>query len=396
MSGDSKKTVSGNVIIEEVYPNPLGRDTKEFISLKNISSAPIDISGWNIKTEKSSGVFIFPPDSLIQSQKSFSLAQAQSTLRLQNTADAIYVFDSEGDVVDSVDYEDAPEDRILTKAKDGVWKWMKTSGANDKKKISKVQKTISRNTKKKNTARIIAYQYTEKESLSKTPIEKVRALELGESVKFRAVVSVEPGVLGKTLFYVAGSGIQIYSYRKDFPDIATGDIIDVSGILQESSDEMRVRITGKDAISIVSHGATPLPKTTETGDISEETEGYLVSLKGEVIEVRWPYVFVDDGSGEVRVYIKKSTGIEKRKLYAGDELSVTGIVSQTAAGYRVLPRYESDIVLIKNPEKEKTHQEETIPDRSKETQTVFQYLTAIGVTAVLVSLGLFIQYKMKE
>lgn len=392
----SGKAISGDVKIEQVYPNPAGRDSKEFIILKNISSAPLDISGWSLKTEKSEKIFTFPSETIIEPQKIFSLLQTQSGLRLQNTSDAVYVFNKEGGLVDAVDYEDAPEDRMLMRAKDGIWKWMKVSAqGSTQEDRSEAAVTYPRTTRGKNVKVIRTAVRVTQESVEETSIKRIRTFDIGSSVRFRAIVSAEPGILGKMIFYVTGSGIQIYNSRKNFPELRAGDTVEISGTLQESSDEMRVRIAGKDAIRVLSRGTAPAPEPAETSAIDETVEGHLVRIQGEVIEIRWPYIYVDDGGGEVRVYVKKSTNIEKRKLYIGDELSVTGIVSQTAAGYRILPRYESDIVLIKNPEKEKSQEEETIPDRSKETKTIFQYLVAIGVTATLISTGLFIQYKMK-
>lgn len=396
ISLNKKNIISRDIILDQVYPNPAGRDNKEFISLKNISTTPIDMSGWSLKTEKSAVVFTFPADSFIQPQKSFSLLQEQSKLRLQNVSDAVYVFDGEGSVVDLVDYEDAPEDRILTKAKDGVWRWMKSGTAQDSAHASIAVERIVNKGSKKIQSKTRSYTNGTQENNKETPIDQIRTLTVGEGVRFHAVVSVEPGVFGKTLFYVAGSGIQIYNSRKDFPNVSVGDVIDVSGILQESGGETRIRISGKDAIRVISHSTPPTPETVETNEVGEETEGHLVTIKGEISEIRWPNIFIDDGSSEVKVYVKKSTNIPKKKLYVNDTLTVTGIVSQTPTGYRILPRYESDIVLVKNQEKEKAQQDETIPDRSKETKTVFQYLVAIGVTALLVSLGLFIQYRMKE
>lgn len=391
----NKKISPGDMKVDQVYPNPAGRDNKEFIMLKNISTTPLDISGWNIKTEKSNAFFTFPSASKVEPQKNISLLQTQSGLRLQNTSDAVYLFNTEGELIDSVDYEDAPENRILVRAKDGIWRWMKSSDAEDGNSGKTVKKSVKSGNQKKISDKTVMYRGASQENASETAIDGIRALEIGSSVRFRAVVSVEPGILGKMIFYVAGSGIQIYNSRKDFPELRVGDAVEIWGILQESGGETRVRVAGNDAIRIISHGDVPIPDAVETSAMDEAVEGHLVHIQGEVIEVRWPYIYVDDGGGEVRVYVKKSTNIEKRKLYVGDELSVTGIVSQTAAGYRILPRYESDIVLIKNPEKEKTHEEETIPDRSKETKTIFQYLVAIGVTATLISTGLFIQYKMK-
>jgi len=53
--------------------------------------------------------------------------------------------------------------------------------------------------------------------------------------------------------------------------------------------------------------------------------------------------YVDDDSGEIRVYINSKTGIDKPLLDLGQEVMITAIVSETKSGFRLLPRVEGDI-----------------------------------------------------
>ena len=55
--------------------------------------------------------------------------------------------------------------------------------------------------------------------------------------------------------------------------------------------------------------------------------------------------YVDDGSGEIRVYIKSSTKIDKPEMKKGTAVTITGVVSETTSGYRVLPRWQEDVRL---------------------------------------------------
>lgn len=52
---------------------------------------------------------------------------------------------------------------------------------------------------------------------------------------------------------------------------------------------------------------------------------------------------LDDGSGAARVLIKKTTGWTRPPLVRGAEVSVVGIVSQSDARYRILPRFPEDV-----------------------------------------------------
>ncbi|MDZ4225597.1 MAG: OB-fold nucleic acid binding domain-containing protein, partial [Candidatus Andersenbacteria bacterium] len=82
----------------------------------------------------------------------------------------------------------------------------------------------------------------------------------------------------------------------------------------------------------------------ETGAIGEDTEGWLVTVSGEVVETSGSTFYLDDGSGEVKVYIKPDTGINKPKMKKGMTVTVTGVVSETSSGYRILPRFQEDVI----------------------------------------------------
>jgi len=95
---------------------------------------------------------------------------------------------------------------------------------------------------------------------------------------------------------------------------------------------------------IMSGGEIPIPEEVEISDINEDTEGHLVKVSGEVIEKKGSSIYLDDGNEEIKVYIKKSTGIDIGGINEGSKLTVIGIVSETKSGYRLLPRYQSDII----------------------------------------------------
>ena len=77
-------------------------------------------------------------------------------------------------------------------------------------------------------------------------------------------------------------------------------------------------------------------KDVRTGDVGESTEGQLVRVTAKVtrpINDELPYgyeLYVDDGSGEVQVYIHGSAGFDPgtlNTLTVGQTLQVTGFSS---------------------------------------------------------------------
>ncbi|MDD5290261.1 MAG: lamin tail domain-containing protein [Patescibacteria group bacterium] len=176
-------------------------------------------------------------------------------------------------------------------------------------------------------------------------LENVREMEKGIKILVTGVVAVEPGILGADQFYLAGSGIQVYFSKKEFPILAVGDKIQVAGTLATYYNETRLKIANQNDIKILSqNNEAPIPHKIGLDEVGEEYEGSLVTVVGDITEIKGSYLWLDDGSGEARAYLKKTTNIDLNKLdlKVGDHLTLTGIVSETTAGYRILPRYESD------------------------------------------------------
>lgn len=177
-----------------------------------------------------------------------------------------------------------------------------------------------------------------------TTIGDVRSHTLGTRLVTDGLVSVIPGILGKQFFYLAGSGIQVYLYSAEFPLLSRGDRVRVEGELRESGGEARIKVDETADIAVLDHSLAPEPHDVSVAQIGEETEAWLVRVSGSVVAAQSSEFTVADRTAEVRVVIQPGTGIAT-SAHVGDEVTVTGIVSQTKSGYRLLPRDEVDIVV---------------------------------------------------
>jgi hypothetical protein len=98
-------------------------------------------------------------------------------------------------------------------------------------------------------------------------------------------------------------------------------------------------------------GAGPkvAPAPLSTGVVGEATEGRLVTIVATITQpvvndLPFGYqVFVDDGSGEVQVFVCASTGIDVSNLQPGQTVRVIGFSGQFADHYEVDPRVPGDI-----------------------------------------------------
>ena len=340
------------VIINEVYPNP-DSGQEEFIEFRNLDTKSADLSGLVI-ADASKKKFKIASSTVLEAGGYAVFLRSQSNIALNNSGlETISLSYADGSIIDKVSYSGSKKGKSFSRKDSGEWQWsdMPTPAQEnifslpaEELPTAKLSVATSKTTVKKVTTK------TTKSSsvVVSSPLDQVRNLENGSRVKVSGVVSVAPGVLGAQIFYIAGSGIQIYSYNKTFPDLKIGDQIEVAGELSESGGERRIKISSIEDIKILGSGEAPVPHQISTADVGEEYEGSLVMIEGDLLEKKSRNFFIDDGSGaEAKGYIRNHIAIEELGIKEGEKIRLTGIVSQTSSGYRVLPRFPQDIEVIK-------------------------------------------------
>jgi len=181
-------------------------------------------------------------------------------------------------------------------------------------------------------------------------IAEARNQPLGSTVSVAGTVIVAAGS------YNAGFAIQdatagIYIYPSSFVAMNLGDTVILTGTL--TSYRCLLEITPSPAnIQYTGPGTVPDPLPYATGDIGEESEGWLVVITGTVAGLPSNPFTLDDGSGEVPVYVDADTGISLGGIHNGDRLRVVGFSSQydtvgpCDTGWQVMPRMQSDLTLL--------------------------------------------------
>ncbi|MBI4599444.1 lamin tail domain-containing protein [Candidatus Uhrbacteria bacterium] len=228
----------------------------------------------------------------------------------------------------------------------------------------------------------------------------IRALPNGSRVRVSGVVSVEPGILSESYFYIAGSGIQIWNAGKAFPALHRGDAITIAGTLKKNGEDRAIRIADAAAIRVNGSGGDPAPHDVAPRDIGEQNEGWLVRVTGEVRKVQWPNIYIGDEQSQVRAYIARTTQIPHLTVEKGETITVQGIVSQTKTGFRILPRDMNDIFLQKKESSENVEEEnlpEDIAVKDNETRSsTFKYIWTGLAMLLVVAAGLLIEYLGKR
>ncbi len=407
----SKNQASKKLIqITEIYPNPPGPDDGEWIEIYNPNSFSVSLDGWFLDDQEGGSKPYLITDTTIEPDEYMIFERSKTKIILNNSNDEARLIDDQGNLVDFVTYEKTQEGKSYSKTDDGVWFWTEELTPGDKNTNPEIKTTPSENPifQTSGYSEFLNFDDTYPVDIN---LSNIRELEIGTQTRVQGIVAVPPGVLAKTYFYITGSpGIQIYFSRGDWPKLETGDVIGIIGTISESNSEKRLKISNKNDIEILYKSNPPEPEVVNTGNIGEETEGWLVSVLGELLEKKGASWYMDDGSGEARVTFQTSAGIKKPSAKTGEWISITGIVSQTSTGYRILPRFQSDIRVIgENELNEMIEEGFVLGEEISRTQDIkkFQvpannnpqkillYLLITSFALIVLLAGLFIKLKIE-
>jgi hypothetical protein len=188
-------------------------------------------------------------------------------------------------------------------------------------------------------------------------IAAARALPLGSRVTIEGTVSTPSGAFASS-FFDAGFGMQddragIYVSLQIDVHVVPGDRVRVTGVLADSFGLLVLLPDAPGDVARRGHGRPPEARRVATGAVGEPTEGLLVTVRATI--TRAPAaddgfgfkLFVDDGSGELQIFVNLQTGIDVGTLALGEKVKITGFSSQFDADYEIDPRFPHDLVSLK-------------------------------------------------
>jgi DNA/RNA endonuclease YhcR with UshA esterase domain len=186
-------------------------------------------------------------------------------------------------------------------------------------------------------------------------ITEARAKGTGTEVTIEGFVTVPPGAFKSALedegFAVQDDSGGIYVKMAEKQAFGLGAKVRVTGTLDEQNKLgiLKVAPTG---VKLLDGTQQVSPKTVGTGAVKEDVEGQLVQVSGNVTKTFQddsPYgykLYIDDGSGEVQVFVHVSAGFDKaalQALTANQRITVVGLAAQYETTYEVAPRQPSDL-----------------------------------------------------
>ena len=141
-------------------------------------------------------------------------------------------------------------------------------------------------------------------------------------------------------------GITVFGTIPSDKIIPEGAILQVTGVIDHYNGDTELQFSdfSKDFLW-VGWTTTPEPRVFSTGALNlEENEGWLVKTEGFVTEVIDAGTCkINDGSGEIIVFIDGYIGTLPAGTNAGDYMVVIGLSGEYAGGHRIRVRQPSDI-----------------------------------------------------
>lgn len=182
-------------------------------------------------------------------------------------------------------------------------------------------------------------------------IVDARAQDEGTRVKIEGVITSPPEQLGSRAMYMEdeSGGIKILLDRKDRDDLKYEDKVEIIGEIGGAFNETYLKLENGNDVTVLGKGDLPDPLQVETGQVNESNEGRLLQVNGQISATSGNTFYVNDGSGNVKVYVKDSTSIDLPRKQTGDYSRVNGINSQYKEDHRLLPRFAEDILLSSTP-----------------------------------------------
>ncbi|MFZ2681673.1 MAG: lamin tail domain-containing protein [Patescibacteria group bacterium] len=377
-----QKILPGELVINELVSDPL--DGVEWVEFRNQSTRTLDLTGSTL-LDASERVSELPdvelaPDALVVIENPNG--------NLNNGSETISLFDSYGTLLDTISYGSdqipAPQDGESL-ARNEVGAWLITTATYQQPNIFSIEsgtvltpteqvsdpsdstdnQTYETNSNDANSPlgdsgtapegvaatndagaasaepihRIVAI--AKSISASVQPAAKTtKAKDAAQATVISGTVATLPGTFGKQTLFL--DGYEVYFNAATWPELAVGDIVQMSGTNGVSNGATRLKLANAEAISITGH-TDLVPTPLDGSEISTAKHGSLVSVSGTVTGKSGDKLIIltEDGT-QITAVSNKRTGANWSDVQSGS-IIVSGILKHTDSGTTLNIRDKEDI-----------------------------------------------------
>ena len=187
-------------------------------------------------------------------------------------------------------------------------------------------------------------------------IAKARTLPLGTVVTIEGTVTTPAGAFASS-FFDEGFGVQdaTAGIFVSFPDTNIGvqppRHVVVTGVLKDSDGLLVIAPASPHDVKVKGKDEPVQPIWVRTGSVGDSTEGSIVRVvafikQAPFVDQDFGHKFtVDDGSGELNVFVNLGTNADVSNLAAGQLIDVTGFSSEFDGTPEIDIRSQADLAL---------------------------------------------------
>lgn len=216
-----------SVTIVGLLPDPVGDDDAEWIEIRNDGAAAAVLTGWRLD-DAEGGSGPFPLDDVrVAAGGRARITRAESKIALNNAGDEARLIGPDGNVRQTVAYEDAPEGKTY-EFSDGAWRWPAAGGQEPSASVA--------GTSADATAGQEASAFPSADDAEQPADASIGDLGSDNDalLSVEGVVTLAPGILGKRTFAMqdptgqGGAIVRAYG-AAPLPALVSGDRIRVIG-----------------------------------------------------------------------------------------------------------------------------------------------------------------------
>ncbi len=381
-----QKIESGQLILNELVSDPT--DGVEWVEIMNSSSRMIDLTGSTL-VDAGEHVTALPSIQLSPDQL---LVIDNPNGNLNNTTETITLFDSYGAALDTLTYGTteipaAQDGESL--ARNSAGDWLITSATRNTPNVF-ITPTVTEPAAETNpiptandtydTVSTIPYETLTNEpdptvidpgtasgavettnnsgSTGTEPIHRIVAIAKpvdtsglspvasrkskkteAQTIVTGTIVAL-PETFGKQIMFL--DGYEIYFNAADWPTLALGDKVTITGTESKSDGAPRLKISSAEAIVVTGHAdVTPTPASGH--ELAKLAHGSLVTITGRVVAKEGNELSVTTGDGtSITIIGNKRTGVSWSSIQSG-QITVSGVVKQTDNGTMLAVRTNEDV-----------------------------------------------------
>jgi len=361
-----------DLIISEFLPNPEGSDDNEWIELYNNFNEKIDLIGWQLDDEDGgSKPFVFKESFILEPNSFVIIPRSDSKITLNNNQDQVRLLTPLGDIWQKVEYQKIKENNSY--AWDGENKeWFINNNPMPGERDYLIEKQD------------IIYNISDVKDFNKNDNIIIKGISLyNHSTSSRKIYLADWD--GENIDYT--EVIEVYSHKKEFPDIKKGDFLNINGIISRTDYLPRLKTKTINDFLIINNTELNKPTTIDLIDIEDEYIGDYISAKGIVVKKTKKNIYLSEDIEEdwiLRVSIGKYNNLDIEK---GNEIVASGILLDSSSGYKLIVNNINDILI---PKTVKAASINTTEDKNNTTTTISIDKNKEGKNIKLILLSLII------